>query len=112
MIKRYDEISEYPFEKVKTIITDILKIVISDGKGIEINTSSHRYDLNDLTPSKDILRLYKNLGGKILTIGSDTHKKEHLGAYIEATKNELKQLGFNSYCTYENMIPIYHSLDD
>ncbi|AQR95405.1 histidinol-phosphatase HisJ family protein [Clostridium saccharoperbutylacetonicum] len=112
MIKRYDEISEYPFEKVKTIITDILKIVISDGKGIEINTSSHRYDLNDLTPSKDILRLYKNLGGKILTIGSDTHKKEHLGAYIEATKNELKKLGFNSYCTYENMIPIYHSLDD
>ncbi|WP_238916162.1 histidinol-phosphatase HisJ family protein [Clostridium sp. YIM B02555] len=112
MIKRYDEISEYPFEKVKTIITDILKIVISDGKGIEINTSSHRYDLNDLTPSKDILRLYKNLGGKILTIGSDTHKKEHLGAYIEATKSELKKLGFNSYCTYENMIPIYHSLDD
>ncbi|WP_459482347.1 histidinol-phosphatase HisJ family protein [Clostridium saccharoperbutylacetonicum] len=112
MIKRYDEISEYPFEKVKPIITDILKIVISDGKGIEINTSSHRYDLNDLTPSKDILRLYKNLGGKILTIGSDTHKKEHLGAYIEATKNELKKLGFNSYCTYENMIPIYHSLYD
>lgn len=112
MIKRYDEISEYPFEKVKTIIKDILKIVIADGKGIEINTSSHRYDLNDLTPSKDILRLYKKLGGKILTIGSDTHKKEHLGAYIEATKNEIKKLGFNSYCTYENMIPIYHSLDD
>lgn len=36
---RYDEIGNYPFEKVKSIITEILKTVIQDGKGIEINTS-------------------------------------------------------------------------
>lgn len=112
MMKRYDKAGDYPFENIKDIITEILKIVIQDGRGIELNTSSHRYKLSELTPSRDILKLYKELGGKIITIGSDTHKKEHLGAYIAYTKKELKKLGFEYYCTYEGMKPIFHSLDD
>ncbi len=82
LITRYDEAGIYPFEDIKEIVTKILKIVIKDDKGIEVNTSSHRYGLKDLTPSRDILELYKELGGKIITIGSDTHQKNHLGAYI------------------------------
>jgi len=41
--------------------------------------SSFRYALSDLTPSKDIIKLYKELGGKIITIGSDSHKEEYHG---------------------------------
>lgn len=110
MIKRYDSEGDYPFDKYKDIVTKILKMVIADGKGIEINTSSHRYQLDDLTPSMDILRLYRDLGGKIVTIGSDTHVKEHLGAYIEQSKQILKDLGFKYYCTFEKMNPIYNEL--
>jgi len=110
LITRYDKAGIYPFYNIKDIVTEILKIVIQDGKGIEVNTSSHRYGLKDLTPSKDILKLYKDLGGKILTIGSDSHQKEHLGAYIEETKKELKNLGFEYYCTFENMKPLFHLL--
>lgn len=110
LITRYDKNGIYPFDQVKDVITDILKIVIDDGKGIEVNTSSHRYGLNDLTPSRDILKLYKELGGKIITIGSDSHKKKHLGAFIEETKKELVNLGFQYYCTFENMKPIFHKL--
>lgn len=110
LIVRYDKEGVYPFEKIKPFIEEILKIVIADGKGIEINTSYHRYGLNDMTPSRDILKLYKELGGKIITIGSDSHKKEHLGAYIEEAKDELRKLGFEYYCTFENMKPIYHKL--
>jgi len=47
---------------VKEIITEILKKVIQDGKGIEVNTSSHRYGLKDLTPSRAISKLCKELG--------------------------------------------------
>ena len=112
LIKRYDENGDYPFDKIKNIITKILKQVIQDGKGIEINTSSHRYGLKDLTPCSDILKLYKDLGGTIITIGSDSHQKEHLGAYIEDTKTVLKELGFEYYCTFEHMQPIYHSLKE
>ncbi|MEE0966608.1 MAG: histidinol-phosphatase HisJ family protein [Bacilli bacterium] len=110
LIVRYDEEGVYPFEKVKPMIEEILKQVIKDGKGIEINTSYHRYGLKDMTPSRDILKLYRELGGKIITIGSDSHKKEHLGAYIDEAKDELRKLGFQYYCTFEKMKPIYHQL--
>jgi len=110
LIARYDQAGHYPFQNIKSIITEILKIVIQDGKGIEINTSSYRYNLKDLTPSRDILKLYKELGGKIITIGSDTHQKEHLGVYIKETRKELKSLGFEYYCTFKNMKPLFHPL--
>lgn len=110
LITRYDKEGTYPFEKLKPILTKILKIVIADGKGIEVNTSSHRYGLPDLTPSRDILRLYHELGGSIITIGSDSHKPEHLGAFIDETKQELKDLGFEKFCTFAKMKPVYHEL--
>ena len=46
----------------------------------------------------------------IITIGSDSHKPEHLGAYINEAKELLKELGFEYYCTFEKMKPIYHKL--
>ena len=110
LITRYDKAGIYPFEKVKPIITEILKTVISDGKGIEINTSCHRYGLKDLTPSRDILKLYHDLGGRVITIGSDSHKPEQLGAYIDEAKEELKRLGFEEFCTFDRMEPVNHIL--
>ena len=110
LISRYDLKGKYPFNKIKPLITEILKRAIEDGKGIEINTSSHRYGLKDTTPSRDILKLYKKLGGKIITIGSDSHRKDHLGAYINEAKSILKQIGFDEYCTFDQMKPIFHKL--
>lgn len=110
LITRYDNDGVYSFEKIKNKITEILKIVISDGKGIELNTSSKRYGLSDSTPCRDILTLYYNLGGNIITIGSDSHKPEQLGAYIQEGKELLRSIGFTQYCTFEKMKPIFHSL--
>ncbi len=58
----------------------------------------------------DILKLYRNMGGEIITIGSDSHKPGHLGAYIDEAKDLLKNLGFRFFCTYNKMQPIYHTL--
>ena len=110
LIKRYDKAGIYPFEKLKPMIAEILKIVIADGKGIEVNTSSHRYGLTDSMPSAAILRLYKDLGGSIITIGSDSHAPAHLGTYIEEAKAQLREIGFNSFCTYDKMQPVFHPL--
>ena len=105
LISRYDKAGDFPFERIRPIVTEILKTVIADGKGIEINTSSHRYGLSDLTPSRDILRMYRDLGGEVITIGSDSHKKEHLGAFVRETMNEMKALGFKAFYTFEKMVP-------
>ncbi len=110
LLKRYDLEGEYPFEKTKDIITEILKIVIADKKGIEINTSSFYYGLKDLMPSKNILKLYHDLGGTILTIGSDSHKEDQVGAHIEEIQEELKKIGFKHICTFDKMKPIFHEL--
>lgn len=108
LISRYDKAGYFPFEKIRPIVAEILRTVIDDGKGIEINTSSHRYGLSDLTPSRDILRLYRDLGGEVITIGSDSHKKEHLGAFVRETMEEMKMLGFKAYYTFDKMIPEPH----
>ncbi|MCD8223256.1 MAG: histidinol-phosphatase HisJ family protein [Clostridiales bacterium] len=110
LIARYDNAGVYPFEKIHPVVEKILKTVIADGKGIELNTSSHRYGLKDSQPCMEILKLYRDLGGRILTIGSDSHAPSHLGAYIREDSLVLKELGFRYFCTYENMEPVFHAL--
>lgn len=108
-IQRYNE-TIYPFEKSREIIVKILKKVIEDNKGIEVNTSSFRYGLKELTPERDILKLYHELGGKIITIGSDAHKAENVGERIPYIQEELKKIGFTDICTFDKMKPIFHKL--
>lgn len=110
LISRYDKAGPFSFEKIRPIVKEILNTIISDGKGIEVNTSCHRYGLNDLTPSTDILRLYRDLGGRIITIGSDSHRKEHLGAYLTETISALKAIGYKEVYTFKQMCPIPHKL--
>ena len=110
LIVRYDEHGVYPFEEVKDLIREILKVVIQDGKGIEVNTSYNRYGLKDMTPSRAILKLYRELGGEIITIGSDTHKAEHLGEFINEAKEELLKLGFTHHHRFAKMEHIAHPI--
>lgn len=110
MIKRYDTYGDYPDEKIMDIAEKILRQVIADGKGIEVNTSCYKYGLKDLTPSRKILELYYHLGGKIITIGSDTHETEHLGDRITEVKGILKEIGFQQFCTFEKMKPVFWKL--
>ncbi len=107
LITRYDTAGPFPFTQRKEILTEILKTVITDGKGIEVNTSCYRYGLPDLTPARDILHLYRELGGTILTIGSDSHKKSHLGFRIPETLAQLKDMGFRYICTFSQMEPTF-----
>lgn len=110
MIKRYDPAGDYPDEKILGIVEQIFRQVIADGKGIEVNTSCFKYKLKDLTPSREILKLYYRLGGRILTLGSDTHETVHLGDHIPQVKEILKEIGFREFCTFENQKPVYWSL--
>ena len=111
LIKRYDPAGIYPFEKNRDVIAEILTRIITDGKGIEVNTSSFRYGLPDLQPCTEILALYRDLGGTIVTIGSDSHKPEHLGSYLALVRRRLAALGYTSWCTFEGWEPVFHPMD-
>ncbi len=110
LIVRYDEKGVYPYEKIRPLVREILQAVIRDGKGIELNTSYHRYGLKDTTPSVHILQEYRELGGEMITIGSDSHTPAHLGAGLQEAKELLKSLGFRFFCTYDKMQPVFHPL--
>lgn len=110
LIKRYDAAGPWPDANARDIVAEIMKEAIRRGKGIELNTSSIRYGLSDLTPSEDILRLYRDLGGRILSIGSDSHKPEHLGAHIPMMRERLQAIGFTEFCTFDHMEPVFHKL--
>ena len=110
LIKRYDAAGPWPDENARDIVAEIMKEAIRRGKGIELNTSSIRYGLSDLTPSEGILRLYRDLGGRVLSIGSDSHKPEHLGAHIPMMRERLQAIGFTEFCTFDHMEPVFHKL--
>jgi len=110
LIRRYVEAPEPVLADSYDLIVEILKTVIKKGKGIELNTSHIRYGLGDWMPARDILELYHDLGGKIITIGSDSHEKAHLGFYIKEGRALLKEIGFKEFCTFDKMMPIFHEL--
>ncbi len=110
MIRRYDDAGFYPLKNNWDVITEILRYIIADGKGLEVNTSCFRYGIGDLTPATDILRLYRSLGGEILTLGSDAHEKGQLGCRMAQTQQTLKALGFDAVYTYEKMRPVRNEI--
>ena len=111
LIKRYDPAGVQGFPAHKDLIAATLEHVIAQGKGIELNTSSFRYGLSDLQPAREILSLYHDLGGKVITLGSDSHQPSHLGAYLRHCQHELAALGFEGFYTYEKMAPTFHRFD-
>ena len=108
VIKRYDQQGEYPFEKIKDQIRQIFEVIIPDGKGIEINTSSKAYKLKSLMPSREILELYHEMGGEVITIGSDAHNEKRLGEDVKEMQELLKEIGFKGIYTFDQMKPIFH----
>ncbi len=92
------------------IIYEILKTLIDKGKGLEVNTSGIRYGLGHFNPQIPILKMYLDMGGEIITIGSDAHSKEYVGFLWQEAAEMLKNIGFKHFTTFENRKPKFHKL--
>lgn len=93
------------------IVESILKMIIDDGKGIEINTSSFRYGMGDrTTPAIEILQLYKNLGGEIITAGSDAHNPNDIGYKLDYAHYMIKSVGLTYLTTFDQRTPNFIKL--
>lgn len=96
------------YKEFKEILDEILLCLIKKDKGIEINTSGIRYGLNNPHPNIDIIRRYKELGGKIITMGSDAHKIDDLAKDFDVAFNILEKVGFSEIAVYHNRIPDFY----
>ena len=93
------------------LISELLSLLIEKGKGIEINTSSFRYGMGDhTTPTEQILKQYKKLGGEIITIGSDAHKPNSVGLKFDWAEEKLKSLDFKYITTFDQRKPSFIKL--
>ena len=81
-------------EKYGDELTAILRRLIENGKGIECNTSGYRGGGRDTYPAGDILRLYRSLGGEIITVGSDAHVPAQVALGLREGYELLKGCGF------------------
>ncbi len=86
-------------------IDAILKTLIQRGKALECNTGGFRYGLGHPNPCEDILRRYRQLGGELITIGSDAHTPDYLGYEFNLAAKLLKECGFRFYTVYHNRQP-------
>ena len=72
-----------PIISYKEQFMELFQIIVSRDKGIEVNTSGLRMPLEATMPSFELLKWYKECGGKIITIGSDGHSARSAFSGIE-----------------------------
>jgi histidinol-phosphatase (PHP family) len=92
----------------KEVVAEIFKVLIAKGKGIEVNTSGIDR-CGDYLPAPEYLKLFKDLGGQIVTVGSDAHTAGRVGQYCSDACQIVQDI-FGHVCTFENRQPIFHKL--
>lgn len=90
------------------VCDEIFKTLIRKDKGIEINTSA-KSSLGVLLPSHDFVVRFRELGGKIITVGSDAHSPERVGQHVGEAITLAKDV-FGYVCTFDNRTPVFNKL--
>lgn len=105
-----DKKPDYSYFDYTDILDEVLRTLLAYGKGLEINTAGLKYGLGYPHPKADVLRRYRELGGELITVGSDGHKPEHLAYDFHLIPDLLKSVGFKYYATFEQGKPIFERL--
>lgn len=124
--KHFDSLAHitYPLRYIKTTtgsvpsldryqdkLDSIYKILIENNKALEINVSGLFKELNSTLPDKAQIRRFRELGGRYITIGTDSHEASFVGRGIEEGIAIAKSCGFTAYTIYEKHTPILIDID-
>ncbi len=96
------------FHQFPELIDEILQVLVRKGKGLEMNTSGVDR-CGDFLPAADVFRRFRELGGEIVTVGSDAHTAARVGQYSAEACAILKEI-FGYVCTFQNRQPVFHRL--
>lgn len=94
------------FEQHYDQCREIFRALIQSGCGIECNTNRGNTPL----PDAPLLRMYRELGGEIITVGSDAHSAEYVGCHVREGQELLRQCGFRYFTTFEDGKPAFRKL--
>lgn len=110
-VVRYSPEKRYEPLDYREIIDEILRLLIAKGKGIEINTAGLKSGIGYVHPHEFILGRYKELGGEIVTVGSDAHDKSRVAADLDKAEAALRAAGFSRYAVFRKRKPEFVGLD-
>ena len=94
------------FDDHMDAVEEIFRIIIPKGIGIECNTNRGGMPL----PDEKILRRYREMGGEIITLGTDAHNADYIGCAIRERQELLRQCGFRYFTTFTKGQPEFRSL--
>jgi histidinol-phosphatase (PHP family) len=100
----------YRFKDFGDVFEAILKTIIENGKGIELNTAGLHKAIHNTNPCPEIIRFYKELGGELITVGADAHAPEDIRYGFDTAEKILRESGFNHYCSFTGRKPEFHDL--
>jgi histidinol-phosphatase (PHP family) len=92
----------YHWSQYEGDLTEIFQVMIERELVLEINTAGFRHGCGEPYPSFEIQQLYKNLGGNLISLGSDAHHEYHLAFQFPWVIQRLKAMGFNELACFEN----------
>lgn len=101
---------QYEYDKYKDIIDKILSYLINREKALELNTAGLRKGMREMNPCRKVISRYRELGGELITIGSDAHSPEEVAADFDKAESLLLDCGFEYYTVYNGRIPIMKKL--
>jgi len=85
-------------------IDEILKTLIQKDKGLEVNTSGYAVNGDCGFPNFDIIQRYYDLGGRIITVGTDSHTSDRVGEHVADVLDHYKQIGFEDVTTFTKRV--------
>ena len=109
---RYRDGVPVDFHPFDDLVREILRTLIHRGKALELNTSGYRQGLGEPLPPEYMLRMYRDLGGDLITIGTDAHEPIHMAHGLDRGAALLETCGFRYVTLYENRIPQQIKLED
>ena len=92
----------FTYETYKTILDKIFCFIIENNIALEVNTAGFKHGLNKPNPGPDVIKRYLELGGSMISIGSDGHVPEYYGYKFDETRKMLLDLGISYYTTFQN----------
>lgn len=93
-------------ERFDPIIKEIFRTLVRNNMGIEINTSGLREKIGVTLPNEKYVRMYRELGGEIVTVGSDAHCVGHLGSGIIRGLELARKCGFDRIFYFDHRKPV------
>ncbi|MBI4771632.1 MAG: histidinol-phosphatase HisJ family protein [Chloroflexi bacterium] len=86
-------------------IRPVLENCIRQGIALDLNTAVVRRFAAQLTPGVRILTWYREMGGERLTLGSDSHRPENVGADLDRAIAAAREAGFTQLTRFEARRP-------